>query len=182
MLEIRKIISFNILILFFLITKTYGDNLENLFNELKKAENIIEAENIEEKIWESWKTHPKSQYLTNKLENATYSMNHQQYHIALKLFTDIINEDPNWAEGWNKRATLLFIMGNYKQSLKDIEKVLKIEPRHFGALSGRAQIYLSYSQFEKAIKDLENARVIYPLIKSGDTIEKIKKIIKELQI
>ena len=91
--------------------------------------------------------------------------------MALKLFTDIIKEDPKWAEGWNKRATLLFIMGNYEKSLDDIEKVLDLEPRHFGALSGRAQIYLSYKQYEKAIDDLRKAKSIYPLIKSGENIQ-----------
>ena len=73
-------------------------------------------------------------------------------------------------------------MGNYKASLKDIEKVLNLEPRHFGALSGRAQIYLSVKEYEKAITDLEKAKSIYPLIKSAQSIQVIKELIKELQI
>ena len=83
---------------------------------------------------------------------------------------------------WKKRATLLFIMGNYEKSLDDIERVLDLEPRHFGALSGRAQIYLSYKQYEKAIDDLEKAQSIYPLIKSGENIKIIEQIIKDQQI
>ena len=135
-----------------------------------------------QKLWRLLNTEPKSEYLTSKLENGTYSMYHQQYRMALKLFTDVINEDPKWAEGWNKRATLLFIMGNYEKSLEDIERVLDLEPRHFGALSGRAQIYLSYKQYEKAIDDLEKAQSIYPLIKSGENIKIIEQIIKDQQI
>ena len=54
----------------------------------------------------------------------------------------------------------------------DIEKVLDLEPRHFGALSGRAQIYLSYNQYEKALEDLKKAKSIYPYIKSGTSIKK----------
>ena len=73
-------------------------------------------------------------------------------------------------------------MGNYKESLKDIEKVLNLEPRHFGALSGRAQIYLSFREYEKAINDLEKAKSIYPMIKSAEGIQMIKNLIKELQI
>ena len=121
----------------------YSENLNILFKELLNAKNLQQAEKLEDQIWNKWTRHPNNDYLTNKLENGTYSMYHQQYRMALKLFTDVINEDPKWAEGWNKRATLLFMLGDYEKSLDDIEKVLDLEPRHFGALSGRSQIYLS---------------------------------------
>ena len=159
-----------------------NENLNILFEKLNAAKDVNTAEQVEKSIWNAWITHPHNEYLTNKLENATYSMNNRQYQLALKLFTDIIEDDPVWAEAWNKRATLLFIMGNYKESLKDIEKVLNLEPRHFGALSGRAQIYLSFREYEKAINDLEKARAIYPMIKSAESIQMIKNLIKELQI
>ena len=159
-----------------------NENLNILFEKLNAAKDLKTAEQVEKSIWNTWITHPHNEYLTNKLENATYSMNNRQYQLALKLFTDVIEEDPVWAEAWNKRATLLFIMGNYKESLKDIEKVLNLEPRHFGALSGRAQIYLSFREYEKAINDLERAKSIYPMIKSAEGIQMIKNLIKELQI
>ena len=181
MLVIKKTCYFIIFFIFFNSVNA-SDNLNKLFDELYYAKNLTQAEKIEDKIWENWTKHPKSEYLTSKLENGTYSMYHQQYRMALKLFTDVINEDPKWAEGWNKRATLLFIMGNYEKSLDDIERVLDLEPRHFGALSGRAQIYLSYKQYEKAIDDLEKAQSIYPLIKSGENIKIIEQIIKDQQI
>jgi len=181
MLFIKKILIFIIIFLFSFSTNAASDKLNKLFDDLYDAKSLTQAEKIEDKIWKNWTKHPKSEYLTSKLENGTYSMYHQQYQMALKLFTDIIKEDPKWAEGWNKRATLLFIMGNYEKSLDDIEKVLDLEPRHF-ALSGRAQIYLSYKQYEKAIDDLRKAKSIYPLIKSGENIRLIEKIIKEQQI
>ena len=142
---IKKNISFIIIFLFVSTNNVYSDNLNILFKELLNAKNLQQAEKLEDQIWNNWTRHPNNDYLTNKLENGTYSMYHQQYRMALKLFTDVINEDPKWAEGWNKRATLLFILGDYEKSLDDIEKVLDLEPRHFGALSGRAQIYLSLS-------------------------------------
>ena len=181
MLVIKKIV-FITLVFCLSFFKLYAKDLNNLFDELQKAENVYAAEYIEKNIWRDWVTHPNSEYLTNKLENGTFSMNNNQYRLALKLFSDVITEDPNWAEAWNKRATLLFLMGNYDASLKDIEKVLNLEPRHFGALSGRAQIYLTLKEYEKAIIDLEKAKSIYPLIKSGDSIELIRKLIKELQV
>ena len=153
-----------------------------MFEKLFNAKNIQKAKQLEDEIWNNWTKHPNNDYLTNKLENGTYSMYQQQYRIALKLFTDVINEDPKWAEGWNKRATLLFILGDYEKSLDDIDKVLDLEPRHFGALSGRAQIYLSLKEYEKAVDDLRKAKSIYPLIKSGVNIKLIEKIIKDQQV
>ena len=61
----------------------------------------------------------------------------RNYQYALHIFTKIINKDPKWSEAWNKRATLLYLMGDYDRSLSDIKHVLELEPRHFGALSGR---------------------------------------------
>ena len=179
---IKKYVSFIIIFLFVSTNNVYSDNLNILFKELLNAKNLQQAEKLEDQIWNNWTRHPNNDYLTNKLENGTYSMYHQQYRMALKLFTDVINEDPKWAEGWNKRATLLFMLGDYEKSLDDIEKVLDLEPRHFGALSGRAQIYLSLKEYEKAVDDLRKAKSIYPLIKSGESIKLIEKIIKEQQI
>ena len=179
---IKKHISFIIVFLFVSTNNVYSDNLNILFKELLNAKNLQQAEKLEDQIWNKWTRHPNNDYLTNKLENGTYSMYHQQYRMALKLFTDVINEDPKWAEGWNKRATLLFILGDYEKSLDDIEKVLDLEPRHFGALSGLAQIYLSLKEYEKAVDDLRKAKSIYPLIKRGENIKLIEKIIKDQQI
>ena len=164
------------------VSNSFSKDLDILFKNLLTAKNYQDAEIIEQSIWESWNIHPEKQNLTKKLANGTRSMNKNNYGIALELFTEVIKEDPKWAEAWNKRATLLFLIGNYSQSLKDIEKVLDLEPRHFGALSGRAQIYLSYNQYEKALEDLKRAKSIYPYIKSGTSIKKIEEIIKELQI
>ena len=179
---IKKHISLIIIFLFVSTNNVYSENLNILFKELLNAKNLQQAEKLEDQIWNKWTRHPNNDYLTNKLENGTYSMYHQQYRMALKLFTDVINEDPKWAEGWNKRATLLFMLGDYEKSLDDIEKVLDLEPRHFGALSGRAQIYLSLKEYEKAVDDLRKAKSIYPLIKSGENINLIERIIKDQQI
>ena len=86
----------------------------------------------------------------------------------------------------NASAEIRFILENFlnngQPSLNDIEKVLNLEPRHFGALSGRAQIYISLKKYEKAVEDLKKAKNIYPLIRSGQNIKLIEKIIKNQQI
>ena len=159
---IKKHISFIIIFLFVSTNNVYSDNLNILFKELLNAKNLQQAEKLEDQIWNKWTRHPNNDYLTNKLENGTYSMYHQQYRMALKLFTDVINEDPKWAEGWNKRATLLFILGDYEKSLDDIEKVLDLEPRHFGALDGLALIFLSIQDYQNAYKIYDRILKIFP--------------------
>ena len=176
MLVIKKI-TFTILILCLSFLNLNAKELNSLFDELQKAESIYAAEYIEKNIWRNWVTHPKSKYLTDKLENGTFSMNNNQYRLALKLFSDVISEDPSWAEAWNKRATLLFLMGNYDASLKDIEQVLILEPRHFGALSGRAQIYIDLELYQKALQDLKEARKIHPVIRGNRLIDELEKLI-----
>ena len=79
------------------------------------------------------------------------------YDYALKVFNNILKTDPDWSEAWNKRATVFFLMDQYTNSLNDIEKVLNIESRHFGALSGQARIFIRLQEYEKAIKSLEKA-------------------------
>ena len=68
---------------------------------------------------------------------AMTAMEADEHENALKMFDAVVDLDPSFAEGWNKRATLHYIMGNYKASFEDIQKVLELEPRHFGALQGR---------------------------------------------
>ena len=124
-------------------SETYHKNLlEKYFIDLKNSKNLDEAINIEKNIWSLWNLHPNSQFLTNKLELGTELMENGQHKYAYKIFSNVIFQDPNWSEAWNKRATVLFLMKEYDLSLIDIEKTLDIEPRHFGALSGRAQYIL----------------------------------------
>ena len=81
-------------------------------------------------------------------------MQYGDYNYALKVFDNIIVTDPEWSEAWNKRATVYFLMNQFTNSLDDIDKVLNIEPRHFGALSGQARIFIKLQKYEKAIKSM----------------------------
>ena len=92
----------------------------------------------------------------------------------------IINIEPTWAEGWNKRATVLYLMGRYKDSLRDINEVLKYESRHFGALSGQALIQIKLKNYEKAIESYRAAQKIYPSIGSAKImIPQLQELIRE---
>ena len=156
--------------------------LNNLFNQLEKVKNSKSAALIEKKIWSIWNEHPTNNKLTEKLEFGTELMQYGDYNFALRVFDNIIVTDPNWSEAWNKRATVYFLMSKFSNSLDDINKVLNIEPRHFGALSGQARIYIKLQKYEKAIKSIERALIFHPSFKSGELIPEIERLIREESI
>jgi len=156
--------------------------LNNLFDQLQKVNNLKTAVLLEAKIWSIWNEHPTNNKLTERLEFGTELMQYGDYNYALRVFDNIIVTDPKWSEGWNKRATVYFLMSQFKDSLDDIEKVLNIEPRHFGALSGQARIFLKLQKYEKAIKSIERALKFYPSFKSREMIPEIERLIREESI
>jgi tetratricopeptide (TPR) repeat protein len=165
---------------FFLSVQSSQKNiLDKLFNQLIETNNLNNAEQLEKKIWSVWNKHPNDNKLTDKMELGTELMRYGDYNYALKVFDNIIVNDPQWSEAWNKRATVYFLMNEFKNSLDDIDKVLSIEPRHFGALSGQARIFIKLQKYEKAIKSIKRALEFYPSFKSREMIPEIERLIKE---
>ena len=100
--------------------------LNNLFDQLQIIDNSKSAALLEQKIWSVWNEHPNDFKLTEKLEFGTELMQYGDYNYALKVFSNILENDPKWSEAWNKRATVYFLMSQFKNSLNDIDKVLKL--------------------------------------------------------
>jgi tetratricopeptide (TPR) repeat protein len=101
---------------------------------------------------------------------------------AAQTFSEIIRRKPAFAEGWNKRATALFLMGQYQASLKDCDEVIKRNQNHFGALSGYGQIYIKLGDFERAIDYLERALKVNPnLPGAAAAIELLEQQVEERQ-
>ena len=177
-----------ILIFFLFFTSANSDEFEQknklnkLFNQLEKVSNNKTAELLEEKIWSLWHEHPKDNKLTEKLELGTELMQYGNYAYALKVFDNILKNDPEWSEAWNKRATVFFLMNQYAESLNDIEKVLNLESRHFGALSGQTRIFIKLQEYEKAIISIKKTLKFHPSFKSKDLIPEIEKLIKEKSV
>ena len=153
--------------------------LNELFEQLKKNNNVSIAFEIEMKIWNIWSRHPADENLTKLLANGSVLMTEGKFEAAYKVFSTIIVSSPEWAEAWNKRATVLYLMGRYQDSLKDIDEVLKRESRHFGALSGQGLVETKLENYEKAIKSYQAAQKIYPSIKAAKImIPQLEELIK----
>ena len=160
--------------------------LNNLFKQLKNSENT-KATEIENKIWKIWLTHPSSDRkgyrLTELLAQGSFLIAKEELNKAYEIFSQIILVDPNWSEAWNKRATVLYLMGRHQDSLKDIDEVLKRESRHFGALSGQGLVQIELKNYEKAIKSYQAVQKIYPSIRSAKImIPQLKRLIKDESI
>ena len=154
--------------------------LNQLFEQLKKSNNVSIVLEIEMKIWNIWSTHPTQKKLTQLLAKGSNLMSEGELEAAYKIFSIIIDFAPDWAEGWNKRATVLYLMGRYNDSLNDIDEVLKREGRHFGALSGRGLVQIKLENYEKAIKSYQAVQKIYPSIRTAKVmIPQLKKLIKD---
>ena len=155
------------------------NQLNKLFNELK-INNTDLVYGTEQKIWEIWSTHPTDQFLTIRLAEGSKLVRNKQLINAVDIFTEVIEKDPTWAEAWNKRATVLYMLGDYQSSQKDIDKVLKLEDRHFGALAGQGLVNIKLENYEKAIKSYKKAQEIYPAMQSPKImIEQIEQLIKQ---
>ena len=155
------------------------DKLDQLFIKLKNlnSETIVE---IEQQIWSLWSTHPSNQELTKVLAQGSELVLAQKYIEASQIFTRVIEIDPTWAEAWNKRATVLYMIGNYEESQNDINKVLNLEKRHFGALAGQGLVNIQLKNYEKAIESYEKAQEIYPAMQSPKImIKKIQELINQ---
>ena len=178
----KKILGILILSLFFfsnINAEERNDKLDKLFSKLKNTKDLSSAQVIENEIWEIWSIHPSDDRrgfrLTELLIQGTRLMDMRELSKAYEVFTKVITVESDWAEAWNRRATVLYLMKQYESSLADIKITLVLEPRHFGALSGQALNYIELKQYEKAIQSYRAAQKIYPALDSA------KKMIPELQ-
>ena len=161
----------------------HQNKIDKLFGQLKTTTSYQESKEIESKIWELWTTHPSENSLTALLADGSFYMSQNKLDTAYDTFTKTIELDSNWAEAWNKRATVLYLMGKYELSQADIDKVLKLEKRHFGALSGQGLVQTALNNYQKAIDSYIEAHKVHPNMKSPlIMIEKLQLQIKKESI
>jgi len=137
------------------------DRLDDLFAALQETENIHTIAVTESQIWEIWLQHANAD-VAQLMLLGTQRMNTQRYAKAMVVFNRLTESFPGYAEGWNKRATLHYVLGNLDASVSDIEKTLELEPRHFGALSGLGMVFIQRKELSKAKRAFEDLIKVHP--------------------
>jgi tetratricopeptide (TPR) repeat protein len=156
---------------------TPAQRLEKLFSELKREGNPDAARGIADQIRREWQD-SGSASINLLMQWADKAISEEKNAAALDFLDEAIRLKPDYVEGWNRRATLHFKMGNYRKSMSDIHRVLALEPRHFGALAGMAAILAQSGRDEMALKAWERFLDIYPTERQaqkelGDLAEKL---------
>ena len=136
-------------------------DLDDLFARLRAATAPAEIEALQQGIWQLWLTagHP---LLDKRLEEGMRAMSAGDYTRAIEQFTALIELGPDYAEGWNKRATAHYLRGEYRASLLDIRETLRREPRHFGALAGWSTILRMLGDDRGALRVLRRLEKLCP--------------------
>jgi len=99
---------------------------------------------------------------------------------AIRTFTTIIQKKPDFAEGWNKRATIYFLVGEYERSLEDCDEVVKLNPQHWGVLAGYGQIYLALGKPELALQYFQRALKVNPNLRSVEAaVAELERLVIE---
>lgn len=138
-----------------------GPLLHQLFEALSQASHEMVGAGAERKIWSIWCSHQDAKAQAQMIE-ASRALATRNYVTAETLMDGLVEGWPEWAEAWNKRATLYFLQQRDADSVADIQRTLALEPRHFGALCGFAQICLRSRDEPSALLALERALAIHP--------------------
>ena len=135
--------------------------LPELFAALAGAPDPAQAFRIEGAIWEIW-LDGGDPALNELMVQGVAAMSARRFRDAAERFTDLILAAPEFAEAWNKRATVYYLMDRYGDSMRDIERTLALEPRHFGAISGMGLLFLDRGDDEGALRAFEKVLEIHP--------------------
>ena len=162
-----------------LVADQNDPRLDGLFIQLKGTENQAQGDEITDQIWEVWRAHTNPE-ISDLMDSGIRLMSAGRLRQAEKIFSDIIEQDPGYAEGWNKRATVRYFLGQHSLSAEDIHRCLILEERHFGAISGLGLIYFSQDDPKRAIKAFQRAIDINPHLTGPKMqIERLEEILMD---
>ena len=152
--------------------------LDALFALLRAASNEAEAARATWAIWQLW-TQSGREDIDALMEEARQHMGSGRHDDALERLDEVVRRAPDFAEGWNRRATLHYMMRAFDRSLADIDEVLKREPRHFGALAGRGMIHVEREEWRAALQAYRDALRANPWLNERNSI--IPALIKRVE-
>ena len=131
----------------------------------------------ERALWEIW-SRSGNDDVDHLLRAGVVEMQHGQLEASIDTFSEVIRRRPDFAEGWNKRATVYYLVGEYRKSAADCDEVLKRNPSHFGALSGYGMIWLRLDEPARALERFEQALAVNPNLESvRETIDALRALL-----
>ncbi len=147
--------------------------LDKLFERLAAARDAEEANGIASLIERRW-LRSGSDTADLLMNRALTAANDKDHALAVELLDRVVTLEPNWAEAWNKRATVFFMMGDFDRAVLDVRRTLSLEPRHFGAWAGLGIIFQSSDDDKRALEAFRKAIAIHPFV--GNVKSYIEKL------
>ncbi len=159
-----------------LAQKGLMEDVPALVEALRDQDALVRAF-AETALWQVW-SRSGDEDVDRLFELGVEQMSARRGGLAVETFTRVIERKPEFAEGWNKRATIYYLLGDYEKSLADCDEVMKRNPHHFGALSGYGMIYLQLDQPTRALDYFEKALRVNPNLSSvRETVETLKALL-----
>ena len=150
-----------------------------LLHERLRDESAIVRDYAEQGLWALW-SRSGDAAIDKLMVRGVQEMEAGRHKSAIAAFSEVVKRKPDFAEGWNKRATVYYLAGEYQKSLADCDEVLKRNPRHFGALSGLGQIYLQLEQYDESLAWFRKALDVNPnMVGVEFNIKRIEVLRKE---
>lgn len=142
----------------------YDTRLDSLFSQLQSTTDLELAAKLTAEIWRIWTLSEAS--VSVLMNQAGHEVAARRYTRALELLDQIVVLAPEFAEAWNRRATVYYLLGRYRESVADIQSTLVLEPRHFGALAGLGLLYIEIQDYPAALAAFNQAIEINPHLPS----------------
>ncbi len=150
-----------------------------LLHERLRDESAFVRSYAEQGLWLLWGRSGERD-IDLLMARGTEAMRAGSHKEAIEIFTSIVTAKPEFAEAWNRRATVYYLAGEYRKSLADCNQVLKRNPLHFGALSGVGQIYTKLEQYEKALEWFRRALEVNPnMVGVEFNIKEVEELLKQ---
>ena len=143
---------------------SHAQTLDALFSALKTAPDATAAKSYADEIWRQWFMSGNAE-VDELMQAVMQKRRNYDFAGGIEVLDQMLSLKPDYAEAWNQRATILFHQEKYEESLIDVAKALELEPRHFGAMAGRAVIRLYQSKQALAMQNIIEASKLHPYLK-----------------